>query len=439
MKYLQWLNGRKVAVSSLHVFGDLYYIDTSSAPPLQLAAVKNVLLEGTGQYFDLILQSCPNITSFELDGMSLSVEFTPAVVEMLPKLTTLLIRGSAISFHSLQAIGPQLKKLRHAGSLDTNRFALIATFPLLETLVLNWRIDDPAVIVNAINTCENLRDIHLWSCEFSEEDIAAILALNRLRRFTVDLISPSASCCQLLANLTSRFPTMEYLCFGSPGSCLHSLHEGRLELADYAVREINGTLLTQILDACSSVRFITIYEAVLQHDAVEVIERKLGSRLERLSMVIHHTPHVDNLQICGSLVHWLDLFCWGIADAVLGTIAAHCPLLESLHFKIMPPDSAIHLPLSTTDEGLGMVFSACRNLNELSLSHTVHMRITRKTLQTVLDHKLRLKTLNLYGTNCTNIEIDQHDVQWFRQQVREYLLPITVVTIARKSPVSYLR
>lgn len=365
----------------------------------------------------MVLRSSPNVTALEFDRISCpmdSVEITPTLMALVPNVTA-INNGSAVSFRSLKLIGPQLKELRTNRNADASWTDLLRTCPLLE--VLEVRSASLALIIDIVEACISLRDLHLMSSVFSEDDIASILTQRQLRRLTVAKISTSSINCQRLANLMTLFPDTEYLCLNNMGRCLYSREDGKLVLGGQCA--IDGALMTQLLDACRSVRFLTIYAAI-HDDAAQVITRKLGNRLERFSLFIHQAPHLDNLQTCGPLVHLIHLSMCDIADAMLEAIAAHCPLLESLLLMNIP--GAGTLP-SVTDEGLGMLFGACQNLNELSLVHSSCIHITRKTLQTVVDHKLRLKTLNVYGP----AHINQHDVDWFRQEVREYLLPVTTV------------
>lgn len=228
----------------------------------------------------------------------------------------------------------------------------------------------------------------------------------------------------MLADMMSRFPDMEYLSFNSLGKCLYSLHEGKLNIGGHFV--VDGALMTQLLHACRSVRLITIYGAVIQNDAVEVIKMELGNRLERFSLIIYQPLYLlNNVQTCGLLVNEISLFAWNVTDAVLQAIATHCPLLQSLSFQLM--NTTIQLaagtPPTVTDEVLGILFGACQVLSELTLTHCTRMPISRKTLQNIVDRKLRLKTLYLYRTN-----LEQHDIDWFCEEVKKYFLPVTAVS-----------
>lgn len=113
--YMQWLHSRNVKVRSLHVT-----IDEDGNPqhslsqPIHLAAVENLFLIGKEasmlSILEVILRSCPNVTSLEFDKFTNrgSVEFTPAVVALVPKLTA-LISGGVVSDRSIKAVGGQLK------------------------------------------------------------------------------------------------------------------------------------------------------------------------------------------------------------------------------------------------------------------------------------------------------------------------------------------
>lgn len=388
--YMQWLCSRGVAVKSLHVTGcdDEQQLD----PELRLPAVESIfwkdMTDSTAHLLDAVLRSCPNATSLDFAG-SCSVEFTPAVVALAAKVTVFVDRSKAISYQSLKAIGPQLKKLLlEHGVINANLMNLVHKFPLLE--VLEIRIPKPTVVLSIIETCKHLREVLLPGSMFDERDIALLLAHKQIRRLGVNRRSPSSKDCLMFFNMMTSFPDRDYLRIGN---CVYSPVEGILELSGC---EIDGALMAMILGACKSVQFLRVHDASVRSDAVEVVQRELGAGLKRFALKIGRFEYFSNIQTCGPLVHSIELISCYCSDAILETMAAQCPQLESLTlFENSFLSSCGNNSPSITDEGMEQLLGGCLNLKELSLDGPAGMRITRKTLQSIVRHKLRLEWLAL--------------------------------------------
>lgn len=434
INYIQWLNSRKVAVKALLLSGyssdGLEDLNQQAAAPITLASVEQIVWRNNsavrGPLLEAVLRACPNIQSLQTDDF---LDFAPPFVAPLftppPKLNAItIIDMDSVDFQSLGVIGPQLLELRMKRCVlsDEQVKLIMEHCPLLQ--VLEARRINHDIVMDLFWSCKQLKELYLAENFFTEDDITTLLAFEQIKRLTVNVTSFSSTDCNMLVDVMCRFPGTEYLRIGK---CVYSSAEGILELAGC---ELDGALMTQLLNTCPVVKFLTIHDATVRSDGVEVlIQWQVGSGwLTRFTVQPGTSYQLQyNLQTCGPLITCIVLNLFSVSDDMLRAVAAHCPQLEIATVVYSPYESFTLWsdPSKVTDEGMNALFEGCPRIKELTLSH--FDGITTKTLQSIAQHKLPLRVLTVQRSKFT-----LYDVNVFGQLVKEYQLPATLVILEPK-------
>lgn len=194
--------------------------------------------------------------------------------------------------------------------------------------------------------------------------------------------------------------------------CSYSQTDGVLQIT---AMHLKTDTMRRILTTCAFVTKLVLNVDLLL-DCAMLIAECVGNSLRALTINCPPdcSPMMDSmLQHCGYGLTSLQLRGYGVDDQLLQVVAQHCPLLEFL---------LLNSGLSTacTDVGMIAVINGCPHLQHCLVA--IAQQITRKTLQAILDRRLRLKTLKLMIFNGAT-------AAWFRTQCKEHqLLPVPVVS-----------
>lgn len=233
-------------------------------------------------------------------------------------------------------------------------------------------------------------------------------------------------------------------CF-SFGEFMYSRQEGNLKLPVYLKNTEH--LLSRIRGCCRSLKVFTWHMTLTPILAALLVD-KLGA-LKSLTVHVIEGPVLKPLlEHSGRTLKILEL-CFGYGGRMwyvdpvcpLALIVTFCVL--TITFVVQPVRTQnvtlianacpqlVSFSLRSHDflepSGFSTLFAACGKLEmfKLAISHLLARDYGRAALQTIFQHKVRLKTLNLAGGG-----FDELDAEWFRLQARDYqLLPIPTIVV----------
>lgn len=448
MTYMLWLCSRRVAVRSLVVIMDhdpgMAAILQGKHPHLTLPSIEvitfdggifNMLGERVADVVQAVLRYCPNVNTLQFRR---NVPCTDAIMAKFPKLKTLSIELSAYSWGrlNLRTLPPLLLKLRldHRSPLGKRTAKLIGKHcPHLQVL----KVDYPtciSTIVQLLVDCKQLRDLELRGEKMVREvDIAQILAKPQVKKLAISMsrdTKRSDNACTVFANLLELRPDIEELQLYS--CCKYSCIARTVSIVSNSVDKAD---LFRILSCCITIDDFTLTQINFQEELAKVIHTICSGRLKSLRISMWKTRQAIHaleivLQNCPLLT---SLTIGGDAsDSMLAVVAVQCPQLEMLTLQLANKSCGQFEVM--TGDGLDNLFAHCPLIKYLCLVGATKKILTLKPLQSVIIHRLSLRQLELWHTDCP-----AETAVWIRHQAKkQQLLPAPKVIIQHSGNVNFL-
>lgn len=420
VSFVHWLSSRRVALKAL-LIKDTDCDQFADEPAITLPAVERICW--TGNALDCshllkgLLRCCPNLTSMDCEAFSSATIGPTFLTKHVPKLNEMVMNGSVFASPQSIWLPPQLQVLRlRQYPLDSylqlgRRIA--SSCPLLKTLEALCQTDNVYSVLGILGACSRLRELTLLGSGLKGEGIARILAFGQIKRFSCQARTSHTShgpqSEEVFANTLELRPDLEYL---QVNCCHYFRPEGNLHIISL---QCKADVMRRILNICTFVAELDV-SVDSSFESATVITEHVGVRLKALAI---NCPREwaalmgVALQQCAGGLITLDLNGDGVDDQLLLVVGQHCPLLKSLFLSSS-------FSSTFTDDGMLAVISGCPHLQHCTVKAR---RITRNTLQAILDHRLRLMTLTLTVFSGATVT-----AAWFRQQCKEHmLLPVPIV------------
>lgn len=318
---------------------------------------------------------------------------------------------------------------------DTLLASIALYCPLLEEFTASMGTASIASIGQLLRLCRNLQIVGVLRCrlDLRTTDLDCILEaaadhpqLEVLRiLFPIAISSTQPLFLHAFLNMPSDLQLLQV------GRCCFDRKNGRLSLL---TPKMDIGMLNLILDNCTNpirhLRLFTLPSRVdagvmdLANEEREVFdtlgERVIGGFLLKLTIELIH-PTIRPmprclLYKCPKLQH-LTFRNFAMTEGELHEVASHCHELKQLCMA----ECSNH---SITDDGMEELFAGCPLLEYLHVGTAPNL--TMRTLQAIVQHKLRLKRLTWKRSMPA---FGEEGLSQFRDIVREQqLLPIPVLT-----------
>lgn len=292
--------------------------------------------------------------------------------------------------------------------------------PSLKALQVSAGAGTLQAVLSMVQACPHLEHLLLYDCGRTDGEILQIVANMQIKRFTVCNYSwGKRTSLSIFVNCLDQRPHLAFLqinkfIFDAAGQFM----DVTAVLPRIEVLEKAALVFNKYPSFDFRLRIKEDFDLTVEK-LIAPLARFFEDRLEEL-LVWYPPASVPQLSVfltkCGPSLAVLELHSHGVEISLLLVIGKHCPLLKFLLLKSKSPDLL-------QDDGIIAVIRGCSKLQQLTA--TGAGALTTKTLEAIIENKLRLKTLKLEDFKAV-------DAALFCQQCKAHsLLPIPHVVFSK--------